>query len=186
LEADLDVALVSRTSTGVGLTSAGNVFVRHCEHLLGEYADIRADLKRFAAGQTGDFRIAVITWAMSGSLPPIIAHFKKTHPAVHVTVQEIYTSDGIRYLREDLADLVIIYDSVNPEGYETLLFKKDQVWLIGCKEHPLFQEHSDQQPIKYRETLGYEHISFHEGGLLDELVSEARRKENISAQYDAR
>ncbi len=184
LETDLDIVLVSRTPTGVSLTSAGKVFAGHCEQLLGQYADIRADLKRFAAGQTGDFRIAVIPWAMSGSLPHIVASFKKSHPAVHVTVQEIFTNDGIRYLREDLADLVIIYDSVNLEGYETLLFKKDQVWIIGSKDHPLFQQQVDQAPIKYKKTLDYEHISFHEGGVLDELVSEARRKEGVTAQYD--
>ncbi len=184
LESDLDTVLVSRTPAGVSLTPAGHAFARHCEELLKKYSDIRADLKRFAEGQVGHLRIAVIPWAMSGSLPPIIAEFKKAYPAVHVTVQEIFTTDGIRFLREDLADLVMIYDSVDLEGYETMLFKTDPVYVIGREDHPLFEDHDENTPIEYRKTLDYEHISFHEGGILDELIAEARRKEGQNLNYD--
>ena len=186
LENDLDSILISRTPAGVTLTPAGHTFARHCEQLLKKYADIRADLKRFNEGHVGHFRIAVIPWAMSGSLPPVIAEFKKMYPGVHVTVQEIFTSDGIRFLREDLADLVIIYDSVDTSNYETMLFKEDPVYIVGRVDHPLFANHSGDQPIEYRETLKYEHISFHEGGVLDELIADARRKAGMSISYDTK
>ncbi len=186
LENNLDSTLISRTPAGVTLTPAGHAFARHCEQLLKKYADIRADLKRFNEGHVGHFRIGVIPWAMSGTLPPIIAQFKKMYPAVHVTVQEIFTSDGIRFLREDLADLVMIYDSVDTSGYETKLFKEDPVYIIGREDHPLFQKHKSDKPIEYHKTLKYEHISFHEGGILDELISEARRQEGMSLNYDTK
>ncbi len=187
LESDLDSILISRTPAGVTLTPAGQTFALHCERLLKNYADIRADLKRFNDGHVGHFRIGVIPWAMSGSLPPIISRFKKKYPAVHVTVQEIFTSDGIRFLREDLADLVIIYDSVDTSGYETTLFKEDPIYIIGREDHPLFLNHpADDQPIAYRDTLKYEHLSFHEGGVLDELIVDARRKEGKPLDFDTK
>jgi len=184
LENDLDTVLIARTPTGVRLTPAGRAFANHCEQLLNTYTDIRADLKRFADGEVGDFRIAAIPWAMSGSLPALIAHFKETHPSVHVTVQEIFTRDGIRHLREDLADLAIIYDTDELDGFEVVPFKKDPVWVVGSHDHPLFQDYDDKSSIDFRKTLDYEHISLMEGSILDELIAEAKRKEGHNPKYD--
>jgi len=184
LEDDLDTVLVSRTPAGVSLTPAGHAFARHCEELLKNYADIRADLKRFSEGQVGHFRLAVIACVMSGSLPRTITRFKETYPNVHLTVQEIYTSDGARFLREDLADLIIVYDMGVVEGYETMTFKEDPVYVIGREDHPLFLNHADDKPIAYKKTLEYEQISFHEGGWLDELIADASRKEGQNLDHD--
>ena len=184
LENDLDTILIARTPAGIRLTSAGRVFAEHCEQLLRKYTDIRADLKRFADGEVGDFRIAVIPWAMTGSLPFIIANFKKTHPAVHVTVQEIFTYDGIRFLREDLTDIAIIYDTGELAGVEVRPFKKDPVWVVGSYDHPLFEGHDGKSPIDFEKTLDFEHISLHEGSVLDELLAEARRKAGRNPQYN--
>jgi len=184
LENDLDTILIARTPAGVRLTPAGEVFAHHCEHLLSKYTEIRADLKRFADGEAGSFRIAVIPWAMTGSLPFIIANFKKTHPAVHVTVQEIFTRDGIRFLREDLADLAIIYDTGELGGFEVMQFKKDPVWVVGSYNHPLFEGHDGKSLIDFEKTLEYEHISLHEGSVLDELIADARRKVGQNPKYN--
>jgi len=184
LEHDLDTILITRTPAGASLTSAGNAFALHCEDLLSKYADVRADLKRFADGEAGDFRIAAIPRAVDGTLPFVISRFKNENPAVRVTVQEIFSRQGIRFLREDLADLAIIYDSVDMQGFEIMPYKQDPVWIVGQKDHPLFLNHSGKKRIYFKETLGFEHISFHEGGVLDELVAEARRKAGRTATYN--
>lgn len=184
LENDLDIVLISRTPAGVSLTPAGHAFARRCRELLKKYADIRAELKGFTDGLVGQFRVGVIPWAMSGSLPPVIAQFREQYPAVHVTVQEIFTSDGIRFLREDLADLVIIYETGELEGYEKISFMEDPIYVVGREDHPVLRNRDEHEPIEYSATLGYEHISFHEGGVLDELIVEARRKEGRSLNYD--
>ncbi len=184
LENDLDTILVSRTPTGASLTPAGKVFAGHCEQLLHKYSDVRADLKRFAEGEAGDFRIAVIPWAMNGSLPSIIAQFKQAYPSVHVTVQEIFSRDAARFLREDLADLCIVYDTGDLAGFEKLVFKEDFVWVVGSADHPLFATREEGAPIHFRETFEYEHISLLEGGALDEILEEVRRKAGQSSKPD--
>lgn len=73
LEHDLGTILITRTPSGASLTSAGNAFDLHCEDLLSKYADVRADLKRFADGESGDFRIAAIPRAVDGTLPFVIS-----------------------------------------------------------------------------------------------------------------
>ena len=183
LEHHLDTILIQRTPSGASLTSAGKAFAFHCEELLNKYADIRTDLKRFAEGEAGDLRIAAIPRAIDGSLPFVISRFKKENPAIRVTMQEIFSREGIRFLREDLADLAIIYDSVDVRGFEIMPYKEDSIWIVGRKEHPLFLYHSGTKPLYFKETLDFEYISFHEGGVLDELVAEARRKEGRTSKY---
>ena len=186
LEDDLDTLMISRTPAGVSLTPAGFAFTRHCEELLKKYSDVRADLKRFSEGQVGHFRIAAIPCAMRGALPDKISQFKKAFPAVHITVKEIFSSEGPRFLREDLADLVIIYDTGNADGYEMKLYKKDPIYVISRCDHPLFAGRTDDTPIEYKETLDYEQISLHEGGWLDELIADASRKEGQIRSYDTK
>jgi DNA-binding transcriptional LysR family regulator len=175
LERELGIVLISRTPSGTHLTPAGETFAEHCEQLLNKYAEVRADLKRFAEGEAGELRLAAIPRAMAGVLPFHIAQFKKDNPEVHVTVQEIFSRQGVRFLREDVLDMAIIYDSVDTAGFELKPFKADQVWVVGHRDHPLFLEKRDSDTVFFAETLGYENVSFHEGGVLDELVSEARK-----------
>ncbi len=186
LERELGIVLISRTPSGTNLTPAGQAFAAHSEQLLNKYAEVRADLKRFADGEAGELRLAAIPRAMAGVLPFFIAQFKKDNPEVHVTVQEIFSRQGVRFLREDVSDMAIIYDSVDTTGLELKPFKEDHVWVVGHKDHPLFLEKNDCDTVFFKETLEYEHISFHEGGVLDELVSEAGKRNRKSLKYTVR
>ncbi|MFN2353187.1 MAG: LysR family transcriptional regulator [Desulfopila sp.] len=186
LERELGIVLIARTPAGTHPTPAGQAFAQHCEQLLNKYAEVRADLKRFAEGEAGELRLAAIPRALAGVLPFLIAQFKKDNPDVHVTVQEIFSRQGVRFLREDVSDMAILYDSVDTTGFELKPFKEDQVWVVGHKDHPLFLEKSDPDTVFFKETLGYEHVSFHEGGVLDELVVEAGKGHRKSLKYTVR
>lgn len=183
LEHDLDTALIHRTPTGTSLTSAGKAFSIHCEELLSKYSDIRTNLKRFARGTAGELRIAAIPRAIDGTLPFIIAQFIEDIPEVNVTIQEIYSRQTIQVLREDLADMAFAYDSINLKGFESIPFKKDPVWIVGNKEHRLWKRFKDKESIAYKDTLRYEHISYHDGGVLDDLIAEARRRAGKKLKY---
>lgn len=183
LEHALDTSLIIRTPTGTSLTPAGKAFSHHCEELLSKYADIRTDLKRFAEGRAGELRIATIPRAIDGTLPAIIAQFKKENPLVHVTINEIFSRQGVRVLREDQADLAMVYDSVNLKGVQTLPFKQDTIRIVGNREHPLFHKYKKQASVLFEDTLDYEHVSYHDGGVLDDLIAEARRKNGRSLKH---
>ena len=183
LERDLNTTLITRTPAGASLTPAGKAFAEHSEQLLNKYADIRSDLKRYADGEAGDLRIAAVPRALDGTLPSVLAAFKEENPAVRITVQECFSRQGIRYLREDLSDLSFVYDSTNLKGFSVMPYKKDPVWVVGHNKHPLFAKYKKGTPINFRETLDYEYLSYHDGGVLDELIADARRREGRSAKH---
>lgn len=183
LEHDLGTALIHRTPTGTSLTSAGKAFSISCEELLSKYSDIRTNLKRFADGTAGELRIAAIPRAIDGTLPFIIAQFIEDIPEVDVTIQEIYSRQTTQVLREDLADMAFAYDSINLKGFESIPFKKDPVWIVGNKEHRLWKRFKNEESIAYKDTLRYKHISYHDGGVLDDLIAEARRRAGKKLKY---
>ncbi|NVJ93466.1 MAG: LysR family transcriptional regulator [Methylocystaceae bacterium] len=183
LEHDLDTTLIKRTPIGANLTPAGKAFAKHCEQILNQYAEVRADLKRFADGEAGEFRIAAITSVMNDRLPYVVAKFREENPSVSVHLQEIFSQDGLRYLREDLADFVVISDTEKTKGFGVSPYAHDPVWVVGNVNHPLFKGRKRKVPIPFKETLDFEHLSFHEGGVLDELVVEASRKEGCTPHY---
>ncbi|WP_417783633.1 LysR family transcriptional regulator [Terasakiella pusilla] len=183
LEHALDAILIKRTPTGASLTPAGKTFAKHCESLLSQYADIRADLKRYSQGNGGEFRIAAITSVMNGPLPYVVAKFKEENPQLNVHLREIFSQEGIRFLREDLADLVLISDTTVTKGFDVVPYAHDPVWIVGKSGHPVFGTTRRTTPVSFEDTLKYEHISFHEGGVLDELVAEATRKAGRTPSY---
>lgn len=183
LEHDLDITLIIRTPAGASMTPAGKAFAVHCEQLLSKHADIRRDLKRYADGKAGDLRIAAVPRALDGTLPSVLASFKRDNPSVRVNVQEVFSRQGIRFLREDLADLAIVYDSIKLKGFSTLAYKKDPLWIVGSCDHPLFMRHEEKTPVMFKETLDFEHLSYHDGGVLDELIAEARRREGRTVNH---
>ena len=186
LEHELDTALVIRTPSGASLTPAGKAFTLHCEEILAKYADTRTDLKRFAEGRVGRLRIAAIPRAIDSDLPFVISQFEQNNPQIEITLSEIYSRQGIRLLREDQADMAIVHDSVNMKGMENLPFKKDTIWIVGHKTHPLFQKYKRKNSILFKDTLDYDHISYHDGGVLDTRIAEARKKEKKPAKSKIR
>ncbi|MCB2099348.1 MAG: LysR family transcriptional regulator [Rhodobacterales bacterium] len=176
LEHDLGAALIKRTPSGATLTPAGRVFAEHCETILGQYADVRADLKRFSEGEAGELRIAAVTSAMNGALPFQVADFRRRHPAVDARLSEVFSNDALRYLREDLADLVVVSDTEDTRGFQVAPYATDPIWVLGSAGHPLFRGRAEGEPIPFAETLDHEHLSLHLGGVLDELVVEGARR----------
>ncbi|CCQ72546.1 LysR family transcriptional regulator [Magnetospira sp. QH-2] len=176
LEHDLGITLIRRTPAGATLTPAGQVFAGHCETSLNHFANVRAELKRYSEGKAGELRLAAVTSVMAGRLPKVLKVFQDTFPSVDVTLTEIYSADGIRQLREDLADLVVIADTSDTRGFDVRPYASDPVWVVGEKGHPLFEGRQSEAPIAFSETLDFEHLSLHEGGVLDELVANATRK----------
>ena len=176
LEHDLGITLIRRKPSGVSLTPAGQVFVDHCETILNQCADVRADLKRFADCTAGELRIGAISSVLTGRLPDILRTFQDENPGIDVSLSEITSADGIRQLREDLLDLVLIADNTDTRGFDVRPYANDPVWVVGASDHPLFKGRKSGKPMKFEDTLDHEHLSFHEGGALDDLIAKATQK----------
>lgn len=176
LEHSQGVALVHRTPAGVNPTPAGKVFGEHCEILLGQMTGVRADLRQYADGEAGEFRIGAVASVICGALPDLVTHFQEQFPGVEVTLTEIFSEDSVRRLREDQFDLIITSDMANTRGFQTMTYGIDPVWVFGPLGHALFKGKKRNKAIPFTEAAQYDLVYLHEGGSLDELISTAMRK----------
>jgi DNA-binding transcriptional LysR family regulator len=86
LEAELGVALLSRTTRSVRLTSAGEHFLIRAKRVVSELQSVMLELKDQAALRRGRVTIACLPTIASSSLPAVLAAFARRHPGVHVEV----------------------------------------------------------------------------------------------------
>lgn len=176
LELDLGVELLRRSPSGVALTPAGRAFAKRCEEILEAFSSARAEVRAYSDGGSGELRIGGINSALAGDFPHILKAYMAANPAVEVSLFETSSTEAVRLLREDRADLMLVSDTVEAQGFETLEYSVDPIWVVGAKEHPLFAGRAAMEPIPFDAVLDHELMSLHEGGALEDLISAALRK----------
>nr|WP_225954953.1 LysR family transcriptional regulator [Kibdelosporangium phytohabitans] len=89
LEREIGERLFDRTARGVFPTAAGEAFLVRARGALTEMSRARVDAGRAARGETGRLRLGFIGSALLDPLPGVIGRFRRTHPDVRLTLQEL-------------------------------------------------------------------------------------------------
>lgn len=108
LEREVGVELVSRSSTGVELTRAGQVLLAHANAMLARAADAEAELRELATGNWGRVRVGAFASAASSLMPPAIVAYRSIEPRVAVELVEQDRDDSIGDLQRGDLDLAIV------------------------------------------------------------------------------
>lgn len=162
LEAKLNAQLLYRGNKGVSLTQAGETLLRHARIILRQFVHLQDDFTGPEGDQTGHVRIFANTTAVTDFMPEVLARFLATRRGVTVDLQERTTQEIIRAIRDGTADLGIVSGDVDQTGLEAVRFSTDRLVLSVPKGHPLDRT----APVKFSETLAFEHIGLHEGSTL--------------------
>ncbi|WP_232660614.1 LysR family transcriptional regulator [Pseudonocardia sp. TRM90224] len=137
LEAELGVALLSRTTRRVRLTEAGELFLRRVHGILAELDAARTDMARLAGGVIGTVRIGAIQALEPLDLPGALAAFHTRHPDVELTLR----SGALRQLIDDLdGDRIDLALGPVPSGLPEHLVAEplfaDELVLVTSPDHP--------------------------------------------------
>ena len=109
LERELGVTLLDRSSRPVRLTPSGEIALAHADALIAEAAAIETDLRALTTGDVGRLRLAGFYTAWSSFLPTAVADFTRTHPRVHLELEQFDPAAALRQLRAGELDLAVIY-----------------------------------------------------------------------------
>jgi DNA-binding transcriptional LysR family regulator len=104
LEADLGTLLMTRSTRGLSLTSAGEIFLEHAREILATMESARDAVAEADGELTGRLRVAVGASLAHEWLMPIIADFLETHQSVTL---EVSASDRKVDIIEDGFDVAI-------------------------------------------------------------------------------
>ena len=139
LERDLGIRLIDRRQKSITMTEAGKRLLRFAEFIEKEREFLIYDLSQLRQEVTGDLAIAASTIPGEFLLPPILAEFKRLHPAIGTRMM---VSDSLAVISMiQNSECEIGFCGTLPEGTDLTAFKiaEDEIVLIVFPEHPFAQ-----------------------------------------------
>lgn len=104
LEARLGVTLFRRSTHGLSLTEAGQVYAAHATAWLAAEDAVRDDIAAAKDARRGTLRVTVPVWIAERILPAVVAAFAEQHPDVQL---DVHASDDVRDVITDAFDLAV-------------------------------------------------------------------------------
>ncbi|MFD2237459.1 LysR substrate-binding domain-containing protein [Aureimonas populi] len=108
MEERLGVVLFQRTTRRTRLTSAGETLLGHARTILDGVERAVAHTRAMSSEETGRLAIAGVSVAMTHVIPPILAEFRKSWPAVIVDVLPLGTGEQLRTLETGEINIAFI------------------------------------------------------------------------------
>jgi DNA-binding transcriptional LysR family regulator len=136
LEQDLGVQLIDRSQKTLAITNAGKYLIRFAEAVEKEHRILLQNIDRLREDVAGDLTIVTSTIPGDFILPPLLAEFKKLHPAVSIRV---VVSDSARVIDAVTGgEYEIGFCGAAPREpkLETFKMAEDEIVLIVFPEHP--------------------------------------------------
>lgn len=156
LETTLGTPLLVRGRRGVTPTPAGLALLEHARTLLYTLERIEADATAYAGGLRGQVRLVASASAVAESLLDDVAAFMRDagNRGIKVDIEERFSTDVVRLVREGSASIGICWDSVDLGGLHQVPYHRDELVLAVHPDHPLARRKS----LRFEQTLAHEHV----------------------------
>ena len=181
LESDLGVALLMRGRRGVQATPAGLALLEHARSVLFTMERIVSDAASFSAGIKGHVRLIATASAIAEALLDDIAAFMR-EPAnqnIKIDIEERFSRDLVRQVREGSASLGVCWDSVDFEGLTHRPYRRDRLALAVHPEHALARKKS----VRFEQTLAAEHVGLPPSSAMHTMLQRAAARVGRAVSY---
>jgi DNA-binding transcriptional LysR family regulator len=181
LEADLGTPLLMRSRRGVQPTPAGVAVLEHARNVLFTMDRMASDAATFSSGVKGHVRLIATASAIAESLLDDIASFMREplNRNIKVDVEERFSRDLVRQLREGMASVGVCWDSVNLEGLQHRPYRRDRLALAVHPEHPLAKRKS----LRFEQTLDHEHVGLQPSTAVHAMLQRAAARVGRTVSY---
>jgi DNA-binding transcriptional LysR family regulator len=181
LEADLGTPLLMRSRRGVQPTPAGVAVLEHARNVLFTMDRMASDAASFSSGVKGHVRLIATASAIAESLLDDIASFMREplNRNIKVDVEERFSRDLVRQLREGMASVGVCWDSVNLEGLQHRPYRRDRLALAVHPEHPLAKRKS----LRFEQTLDHEHVGLQPSTAVHAMLQRAAARVGRTVSY---
>ena len=171
LEAQVNTSLFVRQRHGVAPTPAGETFLEYARTILTEAQKADQAMSAYASGVRGHARLLATASVMSESLADDIVDFMRlpAHAGIKVDVEERFSPDVARGVREGHATLGITWDAVDLQGLQTLAYRTDHLGIVVPAAHAL----SRFKSVDFAQTLEWEQVSMPASSAVQVLLERA-------------
>ena len=146
LETSLGIRIFERSPRGVELTPAGRMLVQRGRELLDGADQLATDLRDWSLGLAGHVRLLTNASALLQVLPRRLEAFMRSHPRIHVDVEERMSPEILGALVEGRADVGVVDVAMHSRGLEFVPFFRDQLALVLPAGHALAGEREVRLP----------------------------------------
>ena len=181
LEDDLGVELLVRGRRGVQTTPAGVALLEHARSILFAMDRIVADAAAFAGGVQGQVRLIATASAIAEALPDDIASFMRepANERIRVDIEERFSRDLVREVRDGNASLGVCWDRVDFEGLAHRPYRRDRLALAVYAGHP----HAGRASLAFAETLAFDHVGLPPTTAVHTMLQRAAASAGLAVSY---
>ncbi|GAB5097251.1 LysR family transcriptional regulator [Caballeronia sp. HLA56] len=188
IEAMFGVPLLHRTNKGVVPTEAGERLVALALSVLHHFDDIALQMRDFTNGLSGMVRIAANNSSIVQFLPQDIQSFAASHPNVRLQVDEKPSTQVVRAIADNAADIGVFTAVPHGRAIQTLPYRTDNLVLVTPPGHA----HSLRNSIAFAEALDFEFVVLPADTAISQCLTRAANEDgravNVRIQvtgYDA-
>jgi len=145
VEGALGVQLFERTSRGVELTAAGEVFVQEARRALNAADRVGQRAQAAARGEVGSLRLGYTLATVYETLPALIDALAAEHPGLRVRPREVFAEDVAGLLADERIDLALGPHVGHRAGLDQHPVRLEPFVAAVPENHPLAAE--EQVPL---------------------------------------
>lgn len=116
LEQELKCKLFTRSNRGVRLTTEGKKLYIHVANAVEEIQKGENELAVDTALQSDTITIGTSGTALHAAVLPILTHFRKRHPDIHVRISNHLTIQAIEAVKNGLVDFAVVATHIKTES----------------------------------------------------------------------
>lgn len=139
MEEAFKARLLIRQATGVAMTPAGEVLLKHAHAVFRQLECLHADLQPYSSGLKGRLRLLANTTATNSFLADAMSTFLAKNEDVDIELEEKMSGDIVLAIRAGAADLGIVAGNIDVEGLDVMPLFRDELAIVTALHHPLAQ-----------------------------------------------
>ena len=130
---------------------------------------MRGEMSEQAKGIQGHVRVAANTSAIVEFLADELPAFLAAHPGIHIDLEQHFSLDIVRAVRDGVFDVGVFAAAVPAEGLELLPYRTDRLVVLVPTNHPL----APLSRMAFEQTLPFDHVGMQESCGLHALLTAA-------------
>ncbi|MCQ8280098.1 LysR family transcriptional regulator [Acetobacteraceae bacterium KSS8] len=151
VEEDVGEALFERTSSGMMLTVAGELFIDWIRRQAADLDMVKSQIEEVAGVRRGSIRLACSQAAAASFIPHAVALFQKTHADVVFSISTASHEQAIRMLVQYEVDLALIFGPPLRSEVRAYMSIGQRVVAVMRQDHPL----AEQPALRLRHCMEY-------------------------------